>query len=399
MDDPFGDPFADTGAASTSKPVVKKSTTKPAVASPPPTAASSTKKSVVDDPFSFNNDDSTVSSSSSSSVGNVESSSGSSPKAEAKVDQPVDQQQVATQPTVDELAESTANLSTSADDTPAILDESTAADEQPSSSYAASTATAAVSSSTSSLASLAASYVDLDDDTPADELSLEGEGLTDFPEDLIRTKGAELRRLDLTSNKLTTLKSLAWPYGAPAWPKLEELILDKNQLEGVKGLPQIPSLKTLWMNNNQISDLDTLLDNVEKFFPNLAYLSLLRNPASPDVYFSENETEAYGRFRLYVIYRLRQLQYLDSTEVTPEERKEATIRGAYCRVAKPTMAKSKSPGPESSQADTPTQRQSQVGFDRNQQKPPKVATFLAKGKPRYDGTNSEGNRFIMNDDL
>ena len=32
-------------------------------------------------------------------------------------------------------------------------------------------------------------------------------------------------------------------------------------------------------------------------------------------------------------------------------------------------------------------------------KPPKVATFLAKGKPRYDGTNSEGNRFIMNDDL
>ena len=32
-------------------------------------------------------------------------------------------------------------------------------------------------------------------------------------------------------------------------------------------------------------------------------------------------------------------------------------------------------------------------------KPPKVATFLAKGKPRYDGTNSEGNRFILNEDL
>jgi len=30
---------------------------------------------------------------------------------------------------------------------------------------------------------------------------------------------------------------------------------------------------------------------------------------------------------------------------------------------------------------------------------PKVATFLAKGKARYDGSNSEGNRFIMNDDL
>lgn len=32
-------------------------------------------------------------------------------------------------------------------------------------------------------------------------------------------------------------------------------------------------------------------------------------------------------------------------------------------------------------------------------KPPKVATFLAKGKPRYDGSNSEGNRFIVNEDL
>ena len=30
---------------------------------------------------------------------------------------------------------------------------------------------------------------------------------------------------------------------------------------------------------------------------------------------------------------------------------------------------------------------------------PKVSTFLVRSKPRYDSVNSEGNRFITNDDL
>jgi len=57
-------------------------------------------------------------------------------------------------------------------------------------------------------------------------------------------------------------------------------------------------------------------------------------------------------------------------------------------VARPTAAQSYV---VDSKAAAPTQKISTS--------PPKVATFLAKGKPRYDGTNSEGNRFIMNDDL
>lgn len=214
----------------------------------------------------------------------------------------------------------------------------------------------------------------------------------------------DLRRIDLTSNKLTTLKSLAWPFSVPAWPKLQELILDKNQLESISGLPQVPSLTTLWLNTNRISDLDNLLDQIERVCPKLTYLSILRNPGAPDVYFSDGEHEAYGRFRLYVIYRLKSLHFLDATEVTADERKEATLRGAYCRVAKPKATSSngvRSPlaASESGGAEEATpERRSQVGIDKHA-KAPKVATFLAKGKPRYDGTNSEGNRFIMNDDL
>lgn len=302
----------------------------------------------------------------------------------------------------------------------------------------------ATESSTSALsASLAASALEQyvpDEDDAEDELTLVDQNLTALPAEEVRVRGMKLRRIDLSMNKLLSVSSLSWPYSAPAWPALTELILDKNQLSSLTGLSNsIPSLTTLWLNNNAVSDLELLLDQLEKLAPNLRYLSMMRNPAVPESYFSDLASptaaggagaagnggggasspnsmqggdggmESYQRFRLYVIYRLKSLQFLDSTPVTTEERKEATVRGAYCRVAKPAAPKAaKSPSsadgagatsPSSSGSDVSGPRQSTVGLSKDAQKPPKVATFLAKGKPRYDGTNSEGNRFIMNDDL
>lgn len=296
----------------------------------------------------------------------------------------------------------------------------------------------ATESSTSALsASLAASTLEQyvpDEDDAEDELTLVDQNLTALPAEEVRVRGMKLRRIDLSMNKLSSVASLSWPYSAPAWPALTELILDKNQLSSLTGLSNaIPSLTTLWLNNNAVSDLETLLDQLEKLTPNLRYLSMMRNPAVPESYFSDLASptaaggangangaaspssmqggdggmESYQRFRLYVIYRLKSLQFLDSTPVTAEERKEATVRGAYCRVAKPAEPKKvKSPTSADGSAASPTSqgsdaagpRQSTVGLSKNAA-PPKVATFLAKGKPRYDGTNSEGNRFIMNDDL
>jgi len=297
-----------------------------------------------------------------------------------------------------------------------------AADLASSSSASASIDSAAAATAPASVASLASTLADVyisdDEEEPEDELNLEGQSLESVPAETVAAKGsaAGIRRLDLTSNKLRSLSSLAWNGSATPWPVLEELIVDKNELSGLDGLPSLPKLSTLWLNNNRIEDLEGVLSTLEKQCPNLTYLSMLRNPATPEAYFGESgsEMEAYGRYRLYVIWRLKKLnlQFLDATPVTPEEKKEAMLRGAYCRVAKPSSNSSKSSKSSSNgnsksdaladldDAPSPSQRQSQVGVDKNfHSKPPKVATFLAKGKPRYDGTNSEGNRFIMNDDL
>lgn len=120
---------------------------------------------------------------------------------------------------------------------------------------------------------------------------------------------------------------------------------------------------------------------------------MLRNPACPDMYFSDGEAESYQRYRYYIIHKLKKLQYLDATPVDATERKEAEMRGAFCKIARPSGPVSPQPIAE------PIVKKSSIGVAAGGNKPIKVATFLAKGKPRYDGTNSEGNRFIMNDDL
>jgi hypothetical protein len=118
------------------------------------------------------------------------------------------------------------------------------------------------------------------------------------------------------------------------------------------------TVTTLWLNNNKLSDSDAIMDAVAKSFPNITYLSMLRNPVVPDLYSSDSEAEAYQRHRYYVIHRLAKLQFLDASAVTPVERymvlhmtlpiilylhlclflmysKEAEKRGKFLRVAKP----------------------------------------------------------------
>jgi len=116
----------------------------------------------------------------------------------------------------------------------------------------------------------------------------------------------------------------------------------------------------------------------------------MKNPACPNMYFSDGEAESYQRYRHYVIHRLKKIQFLDATPVSPEERKEAEKRGAFLHMSRPKEDPTKPvPAPVK-----PEEKRKEV-----KEHTPKVATFLAKGRARYDGSNSEGNRFIMNDDL
>jgi len=224
-----------------------------------------------------------------------------------------------------------------------------------------------------------------DEKTPG-ELALIGQQLKELPASVLQNGGVPLTKLDLSDNAIRSGANF------DKLTSLKELVLDKNGIETLAGWPVLNSVNTLWINNNKIKDVVSCMDAVVKSFPNVTYISMLRNPAVPDVYFSDGEAEAYQRFRYYVIHRLKKLQILDATPVTAEERKVADVKGKFYKVAKPV----ESAEDAKDEQVVVTKAAAPVAPGA---KPPKVATFLAKGKPRYDGTNSEGNRFICNDDL
>eukprot|EP01006_Ploeotia_vitrea_P034104 TRINITY_DN65703_c4_g14_i1.p1 TRINITY_DN65703_c4_g14~~TRINITY_DN65703_c4_g14_i1.p1 ORF type:complete len:256 (+),score=121.86 TRINITY_DN65703_c4_g14_i1:48-770(+) len=204
--------------------------------------------------------------------------------------------------------------------------------------------------------------------------------------------------LDLTMNRVRNCEALRH------MEKLRCLILDKNSIEDLASInfPVMPTVDTLWLNDNELGDLNATMDVISTKFPNLTYLSMLKNPACPNMYFSDGEAEAYQRYRYYVIHRLSKLTYLDSTPVTDEERAEAERRGKFLKVMKPDESQYNRNAPENEEHEQVVATVGGVGagpaeaYNSNSQQP---AAFLARGRMRYDGSHSEGNRFISNDDL
>ena len=120
-----------------------------------------------------------------------------------------------------------------------------------------------------------------------------------------------------------------------AFANLRSLVLDNNDIKDDCEFPDLPSLGTLWMNNNKIQNIKNLLDSLRHACPNLKYLSLLKNPCCPHRLIGMDD-EDYSRYRLYVLWRLPNLTFLDSGRVTPAERQEASRRGEFCLPAEPT---------------------------------------------------------------
>ena len=223
------------------------------------------------------------------------------------------------------------------------------------------------------------------------ELTLSGRELQELPLELISQHAPHIVKLDLSDNKLRSLADL------PPLPRLHTLLLDKNKLASLASLPaSLPALTTVWLNNNQLSDLPAALDRLMAAAPQLSYLSMLRNPCVPDMYGREEEAEAYQRHRWFVIHRLKRLQLLDASPVSAAERREAEVKGEFCLVARPRQ---RDDDDETRGVQTEGVQQALIGVAAGGAGPVKAATFLAKGKPRYDGANSEGNRFIVNEDL
>ncbi|XP_063619483.1 leucine-rich melanocyte differentiation-associated protein-like isoform X1 [Cydia splendana] len=217
------------------------------------------------------------------------------------------------------------------------------------------------------------------------QLTYCGQDCQRIPPALWKMYGDKVRYLDLSYNSIETLK------GLEQFQRLDELILDNNEIGDGVGFPSLPHLRTLSLNNNRITDLDGFVNKISECFPSLSYLSLLSNKACPNQLSDLDKDESdYQRYRYFVIYKLTNLRFLDSRRVSSSERAQADTRGSFTRVRRPL------PEPE----DT---RPRAAGRVR-----PLPVDFSALGKHRgaygkcnykYTGKHSEGNRFIVNSDL
>lgn len=135
---------------------------------------------------------------------------------------------------------------------------------------------------------------------------------------------AKVKKIDLTETSMRNFENLKY------FTSVETVVLDKNGLSDISTCPRLQTLKTLWCNNNEISDLPAFLDDVCAKFPSLQYLSFMRNPACPGLMDIVNpDLESIRLYRLYVLYRFPLLRMIDWEEVTETEREEAKRRGQY----------------------------------------------------------------------
>ncbi|XP_076764049.1 leucine-rich melanocyte differentiation-associated protein isoform X1 [Xylocopa sonorina] len=224
-----------------------------------------------------------------------------------------------------------------------------------------------------------------------------GQRAEKIPEGLVGVVGDNCTSLDLSYNELTSITAVKH------FHSLQELILDNNKLRDLRTLPRIPSLTTLSLNNNKITDIDSALKSIQECCPSVVYVSLLGNPGCPDQLTNPTSTddEDYDRYRLYAIYVLpTTLRFLDSRPVTRQERIDAERRGKYSRTVKMVPELSSKFVPK------PVEEFDDIFFNVNYTPLPRSIRHpldhkgaFGKCRYRYSGKNSEGNRFISNNDL
>ena len=100
--------------------------------------------------------------------------------------------------------------------------------------------------------------------------------------------------------------------------------------------------------------------------------------------------QLHKRYKLTVIYHLPHINYLDTQQIELNDRKEAMKRGKFLIVAKPSSDQLK---------EVEDVVQDEYHEDVAPYKNVQPAAFLGKGRIKYDGRESEGNRFILNQDL
>lgn len=147
-------------------------------------------------------------------------------------------------------------------------------------------------------------------------LSAVDAALATLPFQLIDRNWQWVTTLDLSRNHIEEPDFIVY------FERLQTLILDHNCINDAVVFPFCNTLHTLWINFNEIESLNPFADGLAKSFPQLAYLSMMGNPAAPS-FLNEGKFHDYIICRLYLISRIKTLTYLDDRRVDQEERKEA----------------------------------------------------------------------------
>lgn len=200
-------------------------------------------------------------------------------------------------------------------------------------------------------------------------------------------RGATFRDVNLSFNNLRDVAAVGRHF-----PNVETLTLDNNAITSLAGFASpLSNLHTLWLNNNNITDLEQLLQVLSVQCPKLQYLSLLKNPCCPHLLTGSGELE-YGRYRLYVKYRLPTLNILDSDQITEDEAVQAREKGRFLQTkAAETANQSLDPSAAAPQPESDL-------FSKLTRERPSGAVY-SQQRHFYSGKTSEGNRFIGNDAL
>lgn len=236
----------------------------------------------------------------------------------------------------------------------------------------------------------------------------------------IKNKAHSITEINLSFNELTatSLPTLS------LFGNAVTLVLDNNNFSSLTGFPPLPKLQTLWLNNNSIEDIEEVVSVLPHKCPQLAYLSLLRNPCCPNELMGKGTVE-YRRYRLYVRYRIATLRTLDATPYTAEDIAEAREKGRFLQTkAAPAsevslpLSGNATPAATGASPSTPTDSNAKTlplvnngfvtigqSFFKDDELQAKSLSSRCEGpyyfpqRHFYSGKASEGNRFIRDNVL
>lgn len=223
------------------------------------------------------------------------------------------------------------------------------------------------------------------------KLIITNENLTEIPQAVINLYSDRVLYLDVSFN---TIRKFNW---IQFFPNLQTLILDNNNIsddilvDNLKNSKSHRNLITLSLNNNKLKNL-ILIKLLADIFPNLEYLSLHKNPLCPDGLTTLNDDKInYEIYKNYIIESFGKLKFLDHIKIKRPFGGANINRNTAILKFSPKMILAKINILSKPKIYSPLPNNNRIPGDHCGRFG--IVTY------EYIGKNSEGNRFISNNDL